>query len=324
MALPDEEISDDGIEFQFEDWMSENVESETEGVSSGGSSLPVPLVGGDPSTYYFARRSEIAGNRDNYRLTLPDIPPLAASILQHGLLENLVGIQIPPFERQSPEQWIQVKAGSRRLAAIDLLIQNGQWDPQRLIAVLLIDSDGFWPSLVENIQRTDAQPWEIGRRLAEACKGGMANQEIARRVGRSKGYVSKYIRIGTGLAPEFIAYITTRKLKVTEADLYRIAFLQDRFGDPDAEKQIAALQRSRNRKKRIQRTPSAVASFASRIFYMRSNMPVPGLLRPVVEAVLEYLENGKPPNFRALQDHLIGERVRLFGDDPEPDTGETP
>ena len=77
----------------------------------------------------------------------------AASILRYGLLENLVGVEIPIAERRDAIAWIEVKAGSRRRAAIRLLREKGHWPHDRLIPVIMRDSRGFWENLVENVVR---------------------------------------------------------------------------------------------------------------------------------------------------------------------------
>ena len=73
---------------------------------------------GQKRSLYLLRRREIRDNGTNYRDRLPDIPGLAASILQHGLLENLVAIELQEWDRvESNPEWVELKAGSRRRAA---------------------------------------------------------------------------------------------------------------------------------------------------------------------------------------------------------------
>src|SRR5678815_3156754 len=84
---------------------------------------------GQKRVLHFLRRREIRDNTLNYRENLPDVQALAGTIHQHGLLENLVGVEIPEFQRLHPTEWVELKAGSRRLSAIDVLIRKGLWDP---------------------------------------------------------------------------------------------------------------------------------------------------------------------------------------------------
>lgn len=269
-----------------------------------------------PSVLLLVRRHEILGNPFGLRRELlPNVPSLAASIHQHGLLENLLGVEIPEHSRAHPEQWIELKAGSRRLAAIDLLLEQGKLDLERdLIPILLIDGDGFWEHVVENVQRVDCKAWEIGRYLSEASQAGVHYKTIAARLDKSQGWVSRMIQIGTGIAPETIAYLSERNLDLPVALLHRLSLIRDRYGDADGEKQIEAIEKLRRRRKApLKSDPASLQAFKNRLEYMKISMPVPQVIRPVVAAVLDYLELGKKPNFKALAGEVSDLRVRLFG-----------
>lgn len=273
-----------------------------------------------PSVLLLVRRFEILGNPFGLRReSLPNVPSLAESIHQHGLLENLLGVEIPEHSRAHPEQWIELKAGSRRLAAIDLLLGQGKLDLERdLIPILLIDGDGFWEHVVENVQRVDCKPWEIGRYLSEASSGGVHHRTIAARLNKSQGWVSRMIQIGTGVAPETIAYIAERKLDLPVVLLHRLSLLRDRYGDPDGPKQIECIEKLRRRRKApLKSDPASLAAFKNRLEYMKISMPVPQTIRPVVSAVLDYLELGKKPNFKALAGEVAELRESLFGTEEE-------
>lgn len=281
-----------------------------------------PRAGSDkkPSVLMLVHRWEILGNPYGLRGDLlPNIPSLAESIHQHGLLENLLGVEIPEVERTHPEQWIQLKAGSRRLAAIDLLYSKGKLDLDRdLVPVLLIDGDGFWEHVVENVQRVDCKPWEIGRYLAEAADSGAHHRTIAARINKSSGWVSRLVQIGKGIAPETIAYLAERKLDLPTALLLRLSLLKDRFGDPDGPAQIVAIEKLRRRRKSpLKSDPAALMQFKNRLEYMKISMPVPPTIRPVVMAILDYLELGTKPNFRALEGEVAGVASRLYGSEED-------
>ena len=262
----------------------------------------------------FAHFDELIGNLDNVRKTFVNIKGLKKSILDHGLLENLVGVEVPESERPGPNQWIEVKAGSRRLEAIRLLREEGSWPADKLIPVMLRDSTGFWENLVENIQREDVEPWDIGRRLSEAASSGLSHRDIGFRIGRTQGWVSRHIQIGTGLSPEVVAYLKANRIKLHMGELYRLSFYKDKYGDPDAEKQLASIGNRRRRKPPKPRDKDSLRAFSNRINYLRNQMPVPPLIRPVVSAVLDYLEGGGRPSFRQLADRILGDKVRIVGD----------
>lgn len=256
---------------------------------------------------------EMVDNLDNCREAFAGIDALEQSILRYGLLENLVGVEIPKDERPTPMAWIEVKAGSRRREAIRRLIEKGQWPSDRPIPIVLRDSRGFWENLVENVQRVDIEPWEIGRRLSEASGSGSTHQEIGQRIGRTTGWVTRHIQIGRGLSPVTIDFIKKNKLRLTFGELHRLSFQRDRFGDPDAEAQIQAIVRRRRRRGSKKRNRDDLRAFSNRISYMREQMPVPPFIRPVVEAVLDYLDGGGRPNFRQLSERLLGDKRRLLG-----------
>lgn len=269
-----------------------------------------------PSVLLLVRRYEILGNPFGLRgELLPNVPSLAESIHQHGLLENLLGVEIPEHLRGHPHQWIELKAGSRRLAAIDLLIQQGHLDLEHdLIPVLLIDGDGFWEHVVENVQRVDCKPWEIGRYLSEASSAGAHHSHIAARINKSQGWVSRHIQIGTGIAPETILYLTERKLDLSTALLHKLSIIRDRYGDPDGPKQIEVIEKLRRRRKTpLKSDPQSLTAFKNRLEYMKISMPVPQVIRPIVAAVLDYLELGKKPNFKVLAGEVGACAEKLYG-----------
>lgn len=297
-------------------------------MSDAASEEPPELVLGPPpaivpdNPLVLAHWDELVSNHDNVRASLPNIPGLEASILAHGLLENLVGIEIPESERTTAAGWIEVKAGSRRMAAIENLRRKGHWPLDRPIPVLMRDSRGFWENLVENVMREDVEPWDIGRRLSEASSSGLTHADIGVRVGKTQGWVTRHIHIGVGLAPETIAFIKTQRIERHMGELYKLSFFRDRYGDPDAEAQLAALSRRTRRRPPTARHKDSLRAFSNRINYIRNQMPVPALIRPVVSAVLEYLEGGGRPNFRQLSERLMGDRLRLLGQDEDCDDGE--
>jgi hypothetical protein len=266
---------------------------------------------------------EIVDNLDNCREAFQNIEALEASILRYGLLENLVGVEIPIDERPNAIAWIEVKAGSRRREAIRRLREKGHWPLDRPIPIVMRDSRGFWENLVENVVRLDVEPWEIGRRLSEASGSGTTHQEIGLRVGRTTGWVTRHIQIGRGVAPETIEFIKKNKLKLSLGELHRLSFLKDRYGDPDSEAQIDAIARRRRRRGPKKRDRDDIRAFSNRISYLREQMAVPPFIRPVVEAIIDYLEGGGRPNFRQLSDRLLGDKRRLLGgDDGSEETGE--
>lgn len=275
----------------------------------------VALVPDNPLV--MAHFDEMVDNLDNCREAFQNIDALADSILRYGLLENLVGIEIPFEERPNAIAWIEVKAGSRRREAIRRLREKGHWPLDRPVPVVMRDSNGFWENLAENVVRLDAEPWEIGRRLSEASSSGTTHQEIGLRVGRTTGWVTRHIQIGRGLSPETIEFTKKNKLRLSLGELHRLSFLKDQYGDPDARAQIEAITRRRRRRGPKKLDRDDLRAFSNRISYLRSQMTVPPFIRPVVEAVISYLEGGGRPNFRQLTEKLLGDKRRLLGADDD-------
>lgn len=269
------------------------------------------------------RHADIDGDPQNIRDTLPNVLGLARSIHQYGLLENLVVVEVPEHLRKD-DKWLELRAGSRRFEALRQLIETGvpsadgktllKWPAEREIPVMVLGTDGAWEHLVENVQRVDARPWEIGRRLSEAFSSGMTARQIGARVNRSNGWVTRYVQIGTGLSPDTIEYMQQRRLRLDTGELFQLAQLLDPYGDPDGKAQIRAIEtkRARKRRRRSKRlTPDSLRAYRKRITHMRTQMPLPPAIRPIVAAVLDYLEGGGRPPFRALESALF-EHVERF------------
>lgn len=257
-----------------------------------------------------ARLEEIDGDPYNVREKLTGIEELMESIARFGLLENLVAIEIPGPARDARGPWLELRAGSRRYEALRRLALEERWtDP---VPVLVIDSEGTWENLVENIHRAPLAPWEIGRRLCEFQAAGMTNREIGQRLGHSNGWVSRYATIAQGLCPETIEYLTERNIDLKLGDLFRLAGIVDDRGNPDPKAQIAQVARAKKRRRRRRYNADNLRAFGSRMNYLSTQMPIPPLLRPVVGAVLQYIEHGGKPNFRALEEDLLDAKQRFL------------
>jgi ParB family chromosome partitioning protein len=124
---------------------------------------------------------------------LPELEELAGSIREHGILEPLVVSPAPQQGSASaqPDKYILI-AGERRLRAAELAgLKNvpvvvRQTDDQAKLEL----------ALIENIQRQDLNPLEEARALRKLLRDFSLNQEqIARRVGRSRSAVANCLRL---------------------------------------------------------------------------------------------------------------------------------
>lgn len=160
---------------------------------------------------------QLTPDPENVRRRITGIASLADSINEYGLMQNLV-VRPSPHKGQ-----YYIVAGERRWHAIALLIEQGRWPREEAIPALCVDSDGVWENLVENHQRSDVPPWEVGNRFIELLDAGRTQTEIAGRLRMATGRVSRLVAIAKGLAPETINYLQKQPTRWTLADLYRIA-----------------------------------------------------------------------------------------------------
>lgn len=285
-----------------------------------------------PATVHL-RHDEIHGDPYNIRERLPGVLRMAWSIHMHGLLENLVIVEASESVLLKTGQRYELKAGSRRFAAIGLLIAGVEapphsqdrelgvrwyWPKDRLIPCRVLGSGGHYEHLIENIERSNPHPWEVGRRLNEILSAGVTARELGTRLGRANGWVSRYAQIGRGLSPELIALLVAERVELKVGELVRYSGILDRYGDPDGPRQVEAYQSSRARRRRRpeRMSPESYQATLARLQYLRSDMPVPLTLRSVVSAVLGYLEHGERPNFRRIEKELL-DRIAQHRHEPE-------
>jgi hypothetical protein len=284
--------------------------------------------------YLTVTYAQIEGDPYNVRQTLRGVDRLAWSLYMHGLLENLVVIDQPNEQLRARGVDYQLKAGSRRFAAIGRLIEGidpppghpdrelgrkWQWPANHPIQVRVLGSNGTYEHLLENLDRDNPHPWEVGRRIAEILSAGVSSRELGLRLNRSNGWINRYAHIGEGLAPELIAVLIAEKANLQVSELARFAQIRDRFGDADGAAQVALYREQRMRKRRRPRRMDKDGFRAAmrRLQHLRTDTPVPPLLRPVVEAVIRYLDGGEPPKFRELERKLLTAVQALAGDDGE-------
>jgi ParB family chromosome partitioning protein len=139
--------------------------------SAGVSEIPIALIGRNP---YQPRQ----------RIDEEELRELARSIAEHGLLQPIVVTETL--------DGYQLIAGERRLKAAELA------GLERIAAVVrqVVLREQLELALVENVQRADLNAIEEAhayRQLADDF--GLAHEEIARRVGRSRPAVSNRLRL---------------------------------------------------------------------------------------------------------------------------------
>lgn len=118
---------------------------------------------------------------NNIREHLTGIEELAQSLREMGMIQPIIAQRIPG------QDGLQIVAGHRRHAAaqrlqlreVPVIVRRDMLPDEELLAML-----------VENGQRAGLDPVEEARALNKLKAGGLNDQEIARKIGRSQSYVS--------------------------------------------------------------------------------------------------------------------------------------
>jgi ParB/RepB/Spo0J family partition protein len=154
---------------------------------------------------------------------LEGIEELAGSIREYGLLQPVV--VTPPLAGR-----YTLLAGHRRLAAYRWLADNDRSSAWTTIPAIERDTataDRLVVALLENLSRQDLTDAEIiAGLLVLRDLRGWSQQEIARRVGVSKGWLSQYFRVATDAVVS--VHVQRGELRVGKA--YEIVRAQDRGG----------------------------------------------------------------------------------------------
>lgn len=148
----------------------------------------------------FVPVSKLAVHEDNVRRTdkRADIQPLAASIAAHGLLQNL---SVVPAE----DGRYAVVAGSRRLAALKLLIKQGKLGRDYAAPCTIIEPElSAEASLAENVQRVAMNAMDEMEAFARLVDDGMSVEAIGERFGASVRHVEQRLALGR-LSPKIRA-----------------------------------------------------------------------------------------------------------------------
>jgi ParB family chromosome partitioning protein len=109
---------------------------------------------------------------------------LAESIKSKGLIE-------PIIVRLGKDGNYELICGERRLRACKIVGIN------KLPAIIkdISDEEAFEIALIENIQREDLTPIELALAFEKLSKMGYTHDEIARKIGKSRSYVTNIMRI---------------------------------------------------------------------------------------------------------------------------------
>ncbi|WP_242140501.1 ParB/RepB/Spo0J family partition protein [Sphingomonas sp. TREG-RG-20F-R18-01] len=164
-------------------------------------------------------------SKDNVRKSNRDagIDTLAANIAAQGLLQNLV---VTPLKKAGT---FTVKAGGRRLRALQLLIQQGTLPADYTVPVLVLsdDDNAIEASLAENFQRVPMNPADECTAFNFLIQKGMTAEDVAKRQGVTTRFVEQRVRLAE-LAPPVFEALAAGEITLGVAQAYAVTTDVDR------------------------------------------------------------------------------------------------
>ena len=154
----------------------------------------------------------------NVRTGLGDLDTLVESVREVGILTP---VTVSGHGANGDGRWVLV-AGYRRVAAAH---KAGLSQVPALVTEVAGDDERLVAALVENLVREDLDPVDEARGFALLVEAGWSQGKVSRRVGRSKGHVSKRLRLLV-LSPEVQERVRAGDITVEHA--YQISRLADR------------------------------------------------------------------------------------------------
>ncbi len=164
-------------------------------------------------------------SKGNVRKTNRDvgIDTLAANIAAQGLLQNLI---VTPLKKAGT---FTVKAGGRRLRALQLLIQQGTLPADHTVPVLVLsdDDNSIEASLAENFQRVPMNPADECTAFNFLIQKGMTAEDVAKRQGVTTRFVEQRVRLAE-LAPPVFEALAAGEITLGVAQAYAVTTDVDR------------------------------------------------------------------------------------------------
>jgi ParB family chromosome partitioning protein len=164
-------------------------------------------------------------SKDNVRKSNRDggIDTLAANIAAQGLLQNLI---VTPLKKANT---FTVKAGGRRLRALQLLIEQGTLPADHTVPVLVLsdDDNAIEASLAENFQRVPMNPADECTAFNFLIQKGMSAEDVAKRQGVTTRFVEQRVRLAE-LAPSVFEALAAGEITLGVAKAYAVTTDVDR------------------------------------------------------------------------------------------------
>ncbi|MEG3178807.1 ParB/RepB/Spo0J family partition protein [Sphingomonas sp. RB3P16] len=164
-------------------------------------------------------------SKDNVRKSNRDerVDTLAANIAAQGLLQNLI---VTPLKKAGH---FTVKAGGRRLRALQLLIEQGTLPADHTVPVLVLsdDDNSIEASLAENFQRVPMNPADECTAFNFLIQKGMTAEDVAKRQGVTTRFVEQRVRLAE-LAPPVFEALAAGEITLGVAQAYAVTTDVDR------------------------------------------------------------------------------------------------
>ncbi|MGC8467932.1 MAG: ParB/RepB/Spo0J family partition protein [Acidithiobacillus sp.] len=150
---------------------------------------------------------------------------LAGSILAHGVIQ-------PITVRSLGGGRYRIVTGERRWRAANIALQSGEacrrkgYDLARIPAVLVTpesEHDRLEMQMVENLAREDMSPLDTARALQKLMdETGVSGRELARRLGKSQGWIRQILNVASPEAQEISNRIGVPLEEIGQYDLMRM------------------------------------------------------------------------------------------------------
>lgn len=143
-----------------------------------------------------------------------ELEQLAADILAHGILQNLVGVL------SADRETVEIIAGGRRLRALELLKRQKSIDVEYPVPVQLIEGLGAREaSLAENFQRLPMGAGEEVEAFGKLAAAGISDADIAARFGLTVLHVRQRLRLAA-LHETVLKALKDRKITLEVAQAF--------------------------------------------------------------------------------------------------------
>jgi ParB/RepB/Spo0J family partition protein len=162
----------------------------------------------------------------NVRSDYTDIEELAESILKNGQLEPVL-VKIIAEKDENGLDRFELVAGHRRRRAVQYLCEVKKESLTSLKAII-VTGDKLTLQLVENLQRSDLTAAERESGIHEMCKAGVPQKEVAARLSKPEGFVSRNVSAfkvreaakGAGVDTSSLATATLNEIQAAAAADY--------------------------------------------------------------------------------------------------------